>query len=135
MNRAIFRPIKGRADEIVHFILQTEEVRACPEATYAVRLACEEVVVNIIHYAYTEDTDSYLAVSVSKEKDMLRIAFRDGGIPFDPTAKETPDTDAAPEERAIGGLGIFLVRRVMDEVRYTYRKGENRLLLIKHITP
>lgn len=135
MSRAVFRPIKGRADEIVQFILQTEEVRACPDATYAVRLACEEVVVNILHYAYPEGAEGYLGVSVSKDNGTLRIAIRDGGVPFDPTGKEAPDTDAAPEERAIGGLGIFLVRQMMDEVSYTHQEGENRLLLVKHIAP
>lgn len=135
MSHALFRPIAGRADEIVDFIMQTEEVRAYPPVSYAVRLACEEVIVNIIQYAYPAGADGYIRVNLSVESKRLRIEISDGGIPFNPIDKALPDVTLEAEEREIGGLGIFLTRQMMDVAEYEYKEGENRLLLIKDIAP
>lgn len=133
MSHALFRPIAGRADEIVDFIMQTEEVRAYPPVSYAVRLACEEVIVNIIQYAYPAGADEYIRVNLSVESKRLRIEISDGGIPFNPIDKPLPDITLEAEAREIGGLGIFLTRQMMDIAEYEYKEGENRLLLIKDI--
>lgn len=135
MSHALFRPIAGRADEIIDFIMQTEEVRAYPPVSYAVRLACEEVIVNIIQYAYPAGADGYIRVNLSVESKRLRIEISDGGIPFNPIDKPLPDITLEAEEREIGGLGIFLTRQMMDVAEYEYKEGENRLLLIKDIAP
>lgn len=135
MSHALFRPIAGRADEIVDFIMQTEEVRAYPPVSYAVRLACEEVIVNIIQYAYPAGADGYIRVNLSVESKRLRIEISDGGIPFNPIDKPLPDITLEAEEREIGGLGIFLTRQMMDVAEYEYKEGENRLLLIKDLAP
>lgn len=135
MSHALFRPIAGRADEIVDFIMQTEEVRAYPPVSYAIRLACEEVIVNIIQYAYPTGADGYIRVNLSVESKRLRIEISDGGIPFNPIDKPLPDITLEAEEREIGGLGIFLTRQMMDVAEYEYKEGENRLLLIKDIAP
>lgn len=133
MSHAVFQPIKGRTDEIMDFVLQAPEVRAHPSILYAVRLACEEVIVNIQHYAYTNDMNGYIVIGICSDANELHIEIRDGGKPFNPLERDNPDTGLDPTEREIGGLGIFLVRQVMNEVRYTFHEGENRLLLIKKI--
>lgn len=134
MSHALFHPIAGRADEIVDFIMQTEEVQAYPPIAYAVRLACEEVIVNIIHYAYPSGMDGYIGVNVSAKQESLQIEIYDGGIPFNPIDKPLPNVALEAEEREIGGLGIFLIRQMMDVTEYEYKEGENKLLLIKNIT-
>lgn len=134
MSQALFRPLEGKADEILDFIMQAPEVQAHPSVSYAVRLVCEEIIVNIIHYAYPNTSDGYIGIGITDDDFTLRITIRDGGKPFNPLKRELPDITQALKDRQIGGLGIFLVREMADEVDYTYTDGENRLLLIKHIS-
>lgn len=134
MSRALFTQIEDRAAEIVDFIMTSPEVSAFPTVSYAVRLACEEIVVNIIRYAYPDRSLGYVGVGISLVGSELRIEISDGGVPFDPLDREWPDTELPPEERDIGGLGILLVCRMMDRVRYMRRGGENCLLLVKNVS-
>lgn len=133
MSHALFRPIDGKEGEILDFIMQAPEVRAHPSVSYAVRLVCEEIIVNIIRYAYPDAADGYIGVGIAEDGQALRITIRDGGKPFNPLERERPDTTQALENREIGGLGIFLVRQVADRVDYAYTGGENRLSLVKNI--
>ena len=133
MSHALFRPIDGKEGEILDFIMHAPEVRAHPSVSYAVRLACEEIIVNIIRYAYPDAADGYIGVGIAEDGQALRITIRDGGKPFNPLEHERPDTTQALEDREIGGLGIFLVRQVADRVDYAYTGGENRLSLVKNI--
>ena len=133
MSQALFQPITGRADEIVNFLIHTEEVLAHPSLIYAVRLSCEEIIVNIINYAYPAGTDGYIGVHVTTNQGKLCIEIQDGGIPFTPIEKEEPDISRDLEEREIGGLGIFLVFQMMDEVEYRYEEGKNKLMMRKKI--
>ena len=97
-----------------------------------VDLAIEEVFVNIASYAYGETTGKVeLSVSVSGGEAV--IVFRDNGIPFNPLDSSDPDVTLTAEERGIGGLGIYLVKKNMDEVRYEYRNNRNVLTLKKRI--
>lgn len=132
MSHALFKPIAGREEEILDFIMQTHEVRAHPSVSYAIRLSCEEIIVNIIRYAYPEQTDGYIGIGITDSGGELCISIRDGGRPFNPLENRLPDTSLALEDRDIGGLGIFLVRQMMDKVSYIHADGENRLLLIKN---
>lgn len=129
----MFTQIEGKVDEIMDFIMLAPEVKERPSVSYAVRLACEEIIVNIIHYAYADVSQGYIGIDIASDRNELRIEIRDAGIPFNPLERELPDISLAPEEREIGGLGIFLVRQMMDQVCYTRKNGENRLLLIKNI--
>lgn len=131
MTHALFRPIEGKEDIILDFIMHTHEVRAFPSASYAIRLACEEIIVNIIHYAYPDHTDGYIDITITDDGKALYITVCDGGLPFNPLERQRPDTSRNPEDRAIGGLGIFLVRQMMDHVSYSYHYGENKLTLVK----
>ena len=133
MSHALFQPITGRANEIVGFLIHAEEVSAHPSLAYTVRLACEEVIVNIISYAYPPGKDGYIRLNVTVNQDELCIEIHDGGIPFNPTEKQKPDITQELEEREMGGLGIFLVVQLMDVVVYRREEGENRLTLKKKI--
>lgn len=134
MSHTLFQPVTGRADEIIDFIMYTKEVMAYPSVGYAVRLACEEVVVNIISYAYPAGANGYIELDVTNTDKELRIEICDGGRPFNPIEKQAPDLTQCLEERAIGGLGIFLILHMMDRVTYRYEEGKNKLVLTKNIS-
>lgn len=95
-------------------------------------LAVEEIFVNIANYAY-EDKIGKVWVECTLENDILTIIFEDEGKPFDPLKKDDPDVTASAEEREIGGLGIFLTKKLMDDVNYEYKNGRNVLTLVKKI--
>ena len=129
-----FQPIKGRAKEILQAILQTPEVTSCSRKDMMVfRLVCEELVVNIASYAYPDDTEGYIDVKIEKTDHRIVFCFRDGGVPFNPLEHKMPDTSQSWEQRGIGGLGIFLVLKKMDEVSYAYVDNENVLTIYKNI--
>lgn len=132
MSYTLFQPIAGRVDEIMDFIMHTKEVSAHSAVKYAVRLACEELIVNVVSYAYPAGTDGYIELDITDEGEALRIEICDGGKPFNPIEKEAPDVTQCPEDRDIGGLGIYLVLQTMDEVTYQYEEGKNKLVLMKN---
>ena len=99
--------------------------------TAQVQLAVEEAVVNVMDYAYPAGTRGELTVEVQADDEQLQFIIRDTGIPFDPTTTPEIDTTLSAKDRPIGGLGIHLVRQIMDDVQYR-RIGEfNVLTLIK----
>lgn len=133
MSKFHFQPIRGRARDILKAILQTPEVASCSQKdVFALRLACEEVVMNITSYAYPEGSEDYLDVEILKT-DRIIIRFEDGGIPFNPLEHEKPDTTMWWEDRPIGGLGILITIRKMDDVRYAYVDHKNVLTIEKVI--
>mgnify|MGYP002521560404 FL=1 len=102
-----------------------------PMATMEMNLALEEAVVNVMTYAYPEGTKGYVDISAQSDNSGLKFVISDSGKPFDPTTKEEVDTTLPAEQREIGGLGIFLVRKMMDSVKYEYKDGHNILTLKK----
>ena len=94
-------------------------------------LAVEEIFVNIAHYAYTDGGDVTIKCDVSDESHILTVVFLDSGKQFDPLAKPDPDVTASAEDRGIGGLGIFLTKKYMDNVKYSYTDGKNVLTIEK----
>jgi anti-sigma regulatory factor (Ser/Thr protein kinase) len=108
-------------------------IRNLPEkAAYEMKLSCEEVLLNIVSYAYP-DGEGQLGIlwEDDTERRLLNVTFEDSGIPFNPLQKEEPDLTIPMREKKIGGLGIMMVRKLTDEVRYAYIDGKNRLTLIK----
>ncbi len=97
------------------------------------RLAVEEAVVNVMEYAYPENYEGSIEVRMTSDGHRLRIMIVDAGVPFDPTAKEKTDTTLGVEDRQVGGLGILLVRELMDAINYERIDGHNILTLIKQI--
>ena len=101
---------------------------------HQLELAVEEIVVNIIHYAYPSGTSGDIEIQCGfKEEKKLIIEIIDWGIPFNPLSVPEPDTEAHLEDRDIGGLGIFLVRKLMDEVHYRREDGKNVLSLVMYL--
>ncbi len=96
-------------------------------------LAVEEIFVNIAHYAYTDGGDVRITCDVDGNPPVLTITFTDSGRKFDPLAKPDPDVTAGVEERGIGGLGIFLTKKYMDNVKYSYTDAQNVLTLEKNL--
>ncbi len=97
-----------------------------------VELALEEILVNVIRYAYPEDRVGDIEVSCTwKSGQDLTIKVIDCGSAFDPLAKSGPDTSLALDEREVGGLGIFLTRKMMDEVTYERSQDKNILTMVK----
>lgn len=101
--------------------------------TMQMNLAMEEAVVNVINYAYPAGERGEIDIEALINNEWLKFVISDQGTPFDPTAKEEADTTLSAEERPIGGLGIFLVRQLMDEVSYTRKEGKNVLTLGKKV--
>jgi anti-sigma regulatory factor (Ser/Thr protein kinase) len=100
------------------------------KAIYSINLALEEVLVNIISYAYP-DTTGELTIEFTVKDGYTEIKVIDSGIPFNPLEKSDPDLDMPVEDRQIGGLGIFMVREMMDEVDYSRGNKQNILTMIK----
>lgn len=96
-------------------------------------LAMEEAVVNVLMYAYPEKTVGIVDVQATLYPDSIEFTVTDTGKPFDPTAAPPADISLGLEERPVGGLGIHLVRTIMDSVRYSREGGRNILKLTKNI--
>ncbi|MCP4155276.1 MAG: ATP-binding protein [bacterium] len=97
-----------------------------------IHLVCEEILLNIIDYAYPgKSGEIEIKYKVDPSKKDVELEFSDLGIPFNPLSAPEPDVDAPVEDREIGGLGIFLVRKIMDEVIYKRDGNSNILRLIK----
>ena len=123
----------GRLGEVNAFIEKELEKVECPmNDVLNLTLVVEEIFVNIAHYAYDGKAgDAEIGFAFEKETRTVEMSFSDHGIPFDPTSRPAPDTTLRPEQRRIGGLGIHLVKQLMDEVHYEYQGGMNRLTVRK----
>jgi sigma-B regulation protein RsbU (phosphoserine phosphatase) len=108
-----------------------EEIGLDMSLTMSLNLAIEEAVVNVMEYAYLEGEQGNVDIEVSADDRWLTFIISDNGIPFDPTTQEDADTTLSAEERPIGGLGIFLVRQLMDSINYQRKDGKNILTLSK----
>jgi len=124
------RTFEARVEEVPQIVGWiegvAEEAGLHPRQQQHLALSTEEAVMNICSYAYKVPPGE-VSIRVSCLPEVCRVIFRDRGIPFDPFSLEEPDLKASMEDREIGGLGILLMRRVMDEVHYT-REGEENLL-------
>ena len=111
-----------------------EELGFDMEDTMGLNLALEEAVVNVMTYAYPKGTLGTVQIDAEANDQRLKLVITDQGSPFDPTAKEDADITLSVEDRPIGGLGIFLVRQLMDSINYERVNGSNVLTLRKKLT-
>lgn len=119
--------------KVTAFVDEQLEAIGCPiKAQMQIDIAIDELFGNIAHYAYNPEIGS-ATVRVEVEEDPLavRITFIDDGKPYDPLAREDPDVTLSAEEREIGGLGIYIVKKSMDNVSYEYKDGQNILRILK----
>ena len=133
MNTLTVEAKKENLAQVLTFVEGTLEKAGCSaRSMLQIQVAVEEVFVNIASYAYAPDTgDALIAAGADGENAV--ITFRDRGMPFDPLAKEDPDVTLPVEQRGIGGLGIFMVKKSMDDVEYRYEDGENILTIRKKL--
>lgn len=125
--------VPGNLDALQSFVEERlEEAGAPPRTRMQLAVAVEEVFVNIAHYAYAPGTgEADVAMAFSETPAAVTITFSDRGAPYDPLAKTDPDVTLGAEEREIGGLGIFMTKKLTDELRYEYLDGQNVLTLKK----
>ncbi|MBQ2929660.1 MAG: ATP-binding protein [Clostridia bacterium] len=118
---------------VTDFVDAQLEALDCPmKAQMQINIAIDELFGNIAHYAYNPDVgEATVRVEVEEEPLSVIITFIDGGVPYDPLQAAEPDTTLSAEERALGGLGIFMVRKSMDEITYRYENGRNILSIRK----
>lgn len=113
---------------------QLEELGCPMKAQMQIDIAIDELFGNIVHYAYNPEVGPVtVRVEVTEEPLAVSITFIDNGVPYDPLAKTDPDVTLSAEEREIGGLGIFMVKKSMDEITYEYRSGQNILTIRKNM--
>ncbi len=102
--------------------------------TFKLNLAIEEAVVNVMSYAYPAGTKGDVDIDAEADDEQLKFVISDSGTPFDPTQKGEVDTTLSAEDRSIGGLGIHLIRQIMDTINYERVDGKNVLTLRKKLT-
>ena len=122
-------------DQVLAFVDGQLETMDCSmKAQMQIDVAVEEIYVNIANYAYApESGKAYISVRPDPENASVTIEFRDNGIPFDPLAKADPDVTLSAEERKIGGLGIYMVKKSMDAMEYSRKDGQNILTITKKL--
>ena len=119
--------------QLLSFLEQKLEAAGCPmKVQMQLSVAAEEIFVNIASYAYAPGTGTAtVCLSIGGEPRRATLTFLDSGVPFDPLAKADPDVSLPAAEREIGGLGIYMTKKTMDDVHYEYRSGQNILTLVK----
>lgn len=100
----------------------------------SLNLVVEEAFTNIVNYAYADQEQHTIAICINRNDQQLVITLTDDGQPYDPTQKADPDIELPAEKRQVGGLGIFLIRKIMDKVEYERKDNKNYLILTKNMT-
>ena len=119
--------------KVLDFVEGELSQQNCPmKVQLQIMIAVEEVFVNIAHYAYGDHPgEAEVACEASPDSPSIWIQFKDNGEPYNPLEKQDPDTSLTADEREIGGLGIFMVKKTMDSMDYAYEGGWNILTLVK----
>ncbi len=122
-------------EAVTAFVDEQLEAMDCPmKAQMQIDIAIDELFGNIAHYAYNPEVGpATVRVEVLDEPLSVVITFIDNGVPYDPLKKDDPDITLSAEEREIGGLGIYMVKKTMDDISYEYKDGQNILKIRKSI--
>ena len=123
--------------QLLAFIDEQLEMAECPvKAKIQIDIAVEEIFVNIAHYAYASGTgEALIRVEIIEEPAAVQIGFEDSGMPYNSLARKDPDVTLGVQDREIGGLGIFMVKKIMVDVEYEYKDGKNLLTLTESMGP
>ncbi len=120
---------------ISDFIAEAMKQLGIEQEIFQVQFAVNEACTNIIQHAYSGESEKPIRIICSMSGNDLLIRIRDWGKSFDPTSVPSPEIDSELFERQLGGLGIFLMRQMMDEVRYVFYAGKhNEVIMMKHIS-
>ena len=135
MNKLSIEASINNLDAVIDFINSELDSYECPIKTRTrLDIAVEEIFVNIAHYAYSGETGmAEIIIDIKSDPTAAVITFIDSGVPYDPLAKEDPDVTLSLEQRKIGGLGIFMVKKSMDDMIYEYKDGKNHLTIVKNL--
>lgn len=122
-------------DTVTAFVNEQLEAFDCPmKSQTQIDIAIDELFGNIAHYAYNPEVGPVtVRVEVTDDPITVIITFIDHGVPYDPLKKEDPNVKLSAEERDIGGLGIYIVKKSMDDISYEYKDGQNILKIKKKI--
>ena len=126
------RELAGVAEQIDHYC-ELRNIEA--QIAYAVNLSVDEILTNTISYGYEDDKTHRIELLVRRENGALVVVIVDDSAAFDVTATTQPELDAPLSERIPGGLGLFLVHQMMDDVKYRRRDGRNIVTLTKSVSP
>jgi serine/threonine-protein kinase RsbW len=129
-----FNPIHDRSSEIIEWLMSSPDMPADDSLRFKLQLSIEEAVENVVNYAYKGGI-GWLEVGTNLDNNslILTVELRDAGVPFNPLKKADPDITLSAEEREVGGLGIFLCKKMMDSINYKYENGNNVLTMTKNI--
>lgn len=136
MNELRIHATLKRLDEVQSYVhSKLDGIEVSQKTMNQIDIVVEEIYVNIAHYAYApHEGDAVIWCGVIRDKEnLLSIRFEDWGKPFNPLEKEEADITLPEEQREIGGLGIYMVKRMMDKVEYRYEDGKNILCVEKII--
>lgn len=135
---SIIKEFKGDAtveniEKVTDFVDEALEGLGCPlKVQIQINVAIDEIFGNIAHYAYNPEVGpATVQVEITEDPMAVIVTFIDNGIPYDPLSKEDPDVTLSADEREVGGLGIYLVKKTMDDVSYEYKNGQNILKIKK----
>ncbi len=136
MKKITVEARKENLYKILDFIDNELDNADCPVKTKVqIDIAAEELFVNIASYAYENVSgDASVIIEIPDDGSEVSITFIDSGVPYDPLKRADPDTSLSAEDREIGGLGIFMVKKSMDDVDYVYKDGRNILKIKKSLT-
>lgn len=129
--------IQNQIDQLSSLAVKIEELaekwELSPALAMNINLVIEEALSNIIFYAFTDKGIHEIRISVSLTNKWFTIKITDDGIPFNPLLQQLPDINLPAEDRPVGGLGIFLISQIMDEMNYSRQKNHNILTVNKSI--
>ena len=122
-------------DQMINPIISSlEEIKVDHKKIYQINLALEEILVNISKYAYPGNEGVIdISFEISDNPKQLKVVIKDKGKDFNPLEKEDPNLDASVEKRKIGGLGIYIVKNMVDDIKYQRLNNENILEFIKNL--
>ena len=135
VKEKIFSATKDSLSEVMAFTEECLEAFECPmKNSMAICVVVEEIFINIANYAYSDGNgNASLSFGFDKNERIMTLVIKDNGIPFNPLEKAEPDITLSADDREIGGLGIFITKKTMDTVCYSYENGQNVLTMTKKI--
>ena len=134
MIKKRFNPRTDRSSEIIAFLMASPDMPENDDLRFKIELSIEEAVENVVQYAY-EGGIGWLEAGTSLDDQslVLTIELRDAGVPFNPLEQTDPNITLSADERPVGGLGIYLCKKMMDSISYRYEDGNNVLVMKKMV--
>lgn len=135
MKEITLAAILENIETVTDFVNAQLEELDCPmKAQMQIDIAIDELFSNIARYAYAPNVgEATVRVESSDDPLTVIITFIDKGVPYNPLEKEDPDTTLSADDRQIGGLGIYMVKKSMDDMRYEYKDGQNITSIVKRL--